>query len=441
MRFAPPISALLILSLAATAGAHQSAQRPSAAARPVAASGFTETVLHTFRAFDRGTKPYKVTVDATGTVYGITAEGGFNGMGCLRGIGCGTAFKLTPNGSGYQHTVLYKFKGTIQNYNVPSSGLLPDAHGALYGTLAYTGPALAGSVYRLEPSRSGYRLHTLYVFQGPPNDGEYPSGGLIADANGALYGTTGGGGGTGCGAFTGCGIVFKLTPSKKPNAPYTETILYRFQGGTDGSYPLGPLYADATGALYGTTDPLVCQADCGTVFKLTPQPSGAYSESTLHAFEGGADGEFPFASVTGDASGAIYGTTIGGGTGGGIVFKLTPSGSGYDETIIHDFQGGTTDGFYPETDVVLDGTGAVYGTTKLGGSSSCEGLGCGIVFKLTPQRSGDYSETILHDFTNVPDGADPGDIFRDLSGNIYGATRGGGGPRRRGTVYRLSPGP
>jgi uncharacterized repeat protein (TIGR03803 family) len=440
MRFAPPISALLILSLAATAGAHQSAKRPSAGARPVAAGGFTETILHTFRAFDRGTKPYGVAVDASGTIYGVTAGGGFDGTGCFRGIGCGTAYKLTPSGSSYKFTRLQVFKGTIQQSNTPSSGLLPGANGALYGTLLWTGPAAAGSVYSLEPSRSGYRLHTLYVFQGPPNDGEYPSGGLIADANGALYGTAGGGGGTGCGAFTGCGIVFKLTPSNKPNAPYTETILYRFQGGTDGRYPQGPLFADASGALYGTTQGDGCQTDCGTVFKLIPQVSGTYTETTLHAFKGGADGDFPFASVTGDASGAIYGTTTGGGSvNDGTVFKLTPNGSGYAETIIHNFQGGTSDGSYPESDIVLDATGTVYGTTLDGGSSSCEGSGCGIVFKLTPQGSGGYSETILHDFANVPDGAHPEVIFRDPSGNIYGATRAGGGPRRRGTIYRLSP--
>ncbi|HEY5093721.1 MAG TPA: choice-of-anchor tandem repeat GloVer-containing protein [Candidatus Eremiobacteraceae bacterium] len=153
-----------------------------------------------------------------------------------------------------------------------------------------------------------------YSFQGG-NDGSDPTGNLIADSSGALYGTTADGN------ALGYGIVFKLTPS---GSGYVESILYAFGGGTDGQRPMAGLIADSTGALYGTTYvggnglPLCgTSIGCGTVFKLTPS-GNSYTESILYRFQynppgpGVWDGAFPYSGVVADASGALFGTTYGG---------------------------------------------------------------------------------------------------------------------------------
>ena len=309
----------------------------------------------------------------------------------------------------------------------------------------WSGSTFAGSVYKLTPTGSGYSLHDLYDFQGPPSDGWEPSGDLIADSRGALYGTTGGGGGTGCGAYTGCGTVFKLnrdSTRSHSRSAYQETILYRFQGGSDGRYPSGTLVADPSGALYGTTQGDDCESDCGNVFKLTPQASGGYTASVLHHFGGTPDGSLPVGGLLIDQTGALYGATNGGGTNGlGSVYKLTPGPSGdYAETILYSFKGGS-DGATPVLQRLLaDSSGALYGTTLSGGATGCYRFGgCGTIFKLTPQGSG-YAESILHSFNDSPDGAHPvGTLIADATGAIYGTTRGGGGSRHRGTVFKLSP--
>ena len=405
-----------------------------------------ERTLHRFDRLIEGTRPFGLVAGANGALYGVTFEGGFNGVGCYNGVGCGTVFSLTPTASGYRERVLYRFKGTVQHVVIPGGGLLIDGSGTLYGTLWWTGSTFAGSVYKLTPSRRGYVESDVYDFQGPPNDGEGPSGDLIVDASGALYGATLGGGGTGCGANTGCGTVFKLTPAtakRRSASRYSETILYRFQGGTDGRYPSGDLVADASGALYGTTQGNACESDCGTVFKLTPNASGGYAESVLHHFGGGSDGTFPVGGLIIDRSGALYGATSGGGTARqGTIYKLTPQPSGgYAETVLYSFQGGS-DGADPVlTHLLADATGALYGTTLSGGAAGCYRFdGCGTIFKLTPQGSGGYAESILHRFGSTPDGAFPvGDLLIDRTGALYGTARGGGGSRRRGTVFKLSP--
>ena len=199
-------------------------------------------------------------------------------------------------------------------------------------------------------------LTTLHSFIGP-RDGANPLAGLTSDAAGNLYGTTSEGGGTTCaGDGTGCGTVFKLTPTG--DGTYAETVLYRFSGGTDGATPLAGLIVDAAGNLYGTTQygGGVCGGwGCGTVFRLTPNANGTYSETVLYKFTAGTDGERPYTGVlVADAAGNLYGTTVAGGGGScawaltcGTVFKLSPNANGgYGETVIYRFAG-RSDGATP----------------------------------------------------------------------------------------------
>jgi uncharacterized repeat protein (TIGR03803 family) len=307
-------------------------------------------------------------------------------------------------------------------------------------------------------------------------DGIQPSAGLIVDASGNLYGTTNGGGSANssdCNVGScGYGTVFKLSPS---GSDYTKTVLYNFcsqTNCTDGATPYAGLIEDAAGDLYGTTYNGGANGG-GTVFKLTPSGNG-YTESVLYNFcsqsQGSAactDGVNPQAGVIQDSSGNLYGTTNLGGTGVplvdgayayGTVFMLAPSGSGYNYAVLYNFcppssTAFCTDGAAPNAALIEDASGNLYGTTVLGGTGThaleCAGLGCGTVFKLSP-NSGGYVETVLYNFcsqggSNCTDGAYPygAGLIEDASGNLYGTTSAGGvnscDNPGCGTVFRLAP--
>ncbi len=218
------------------------------------------------------------------------------------------------------------------------------------------------------PAAAAPQETVLYSFSGGA-DGGHPEAGLVMDGNGALYGTTrGAGGGTD-------GTVFMLAPPGPGRTGWSKTTLHRFTGGDDGGDPEANLIMDASGALYGTTEH-DGGANSGTVFMLTPPVSGEtrWTETVLHALRGGADGAKPSAGLIMDASGALYGTTSQGGGGGcfgqpancGTVFMLTPPVAGetrWTETVLHSFTGGA-DGAYPHAGLVMDTSGALYGTGK-----------------------------------------------------------------------------
>jgi uncharacterized repeat protein (TIGR03803 family) len=288
----------------------------------------------------------------------------------------------------------------------------------------------AGSQLGGEPDRTG-AYNVLHLFTWAKN----PHGNLTFDAAGNLYGTTEDGGGSGCGG-SGCGAVWKLARNAK--GAWTVTILHAFTGGAftagvDGAYPLAGLIFDLAGNLYGTTaggGDLGCHKPygCGVVFKLTPNPDGTWTESVLHSFTG-ADGWEPDAGLIFDATGNLYSTTyVGGAYGQGVVFKLTPNPDGtWTESVLYSFTGGA-DGGYPEAGLIFDAAGDLYGTTAFGGSATCPGGDeCGVVFKLAPNPDGTWTESVLHSFTGGADGANPfaGLIF-DAAGNLYCTTVGGG---------------
>jgi uncharacterized repeat protein (TIGR03803 family) len=253
---------------------------------------------------------------------------------------------------------------------------------------------------------------------GSGGDGYSPYASLI-NVKGTLYGTTEYGGTGNC--PHGCGTVFTITPGG------TETVLYSFQGGSDGRYPYASLI-NVKGTLYGTTKeggPYLA----GTVFSITP----GGTETVLYTFQAdGTDGVFPYAGLI-NVKGTLYGTTYGGGgeSGGGIVFSITPGGA---ETTLYSFQGGS-DGVFPYASLI-NVKGTLYGTTYAGGGDFSGG---GIVFSITPSGA----ETVLHSFGNGGDGAEPYADLVNVKGTLYGTTEYGGAngpPQGVGTIFSITPG-
>ena len=310
---------------------------------------------------------------------------------------------LDQAGAGVSYEVLHRF--TAPEGAKPAAPLIQATDGNFYGTTAYGGSG-GGTVFKLTPSGT---LTTLYSFT-MGADGVWPTDALLQAADGNFYGTTSEGG-----AF-GQGTVFKLTPDG------TLTTLHSFTWTDDGGSPHGALIHGTDGNFYGTTQ-YGGGYGGGTVFRLTPD--GVHT--TLHAFTGGADGSNPEgAALLLGNDGNFYGTTRSGGSGGGTVFKLTPSGT---LTTLHVFTGGA-DGAYSRAPLIQATDGNFYGTTRYGGT-----LNAGTVFQLTPSGT----LTTLHAFTGGADGAYPyGSLLQATDGNFYGTTR-EGGTLNAGTVFQLTP--
>lgn len=334
-----------------------------------------EKVLYSFQGSPDGADPQSTLImDKEGALYGDTLGGGSSF--CSRG--CGTIFKLTPGGQAWTENVLYEFQGGNDGAN-PYGGLVKIKSGALLGTTysaTYNGTR-SGVVFELTPSGSTYSEKVIHVFSGPP-DGLKPMDALVSDSSGNLYGTTLWGGlltRHGRQAHN-WGTVFKLTPS---GSTYTYSVIYRFKGGGDGKYPIAGLLPGPNGVLYGLTNWGGARHDRGlghgTVFELEPMGS-KYREKVLYAFKGHTDGSNPddTPGLVADRSGNLYGTTLHGGGGAcsqgcGTVFKLVPSGSGFNESVLYAFQG-DPDGANPYGGVVIDSKGNLLGPTYSGGLSN-----------------------------------------------------------------------
>jgi len=270
------------------------------------------------------------------------------------------------------------------------------------------------------------RYKVLYRFTGG-TDGSQPFAGLILDTSGNLYGTTPQGG-----AF-GNGVVFKLT--KNSDGSWTESVLHAFAGGTDGATPYAEVTFDTSGNLYGTTQ-YGGASSAGTVFQLAPNSDGTWTERVLYSFTGGSDGANPFSGVIFDGGGNLYGTTYyGGASGAGVVYKLTPNSDGtWIERVLHTFTGGLDGGNPDFGNLTFDTAGNLYGPTGYGGGS-----GSGVVYKLTPSGDGTWTETVLHTFTGGKDGMIPsGTLVFDPMGRLYGVAQGVNGDY--GNVFKLTLG-
>ncbi len=396
------------------------------------ASGATEKVLYNFIATRHGAEPSgPLTADASGNLYGTTDSGGEYAWG--------TVYKLTPNSSGgWTQSVLYSFKGGVDG-SFPTGGVVFDTAGNLFGATQNGGnqTCICGTVFRLAPnSHGGWTKGTIHNFNGN-TDGANPGAGLIFDSAGNLYGTTA----TGLKKSNVFGTVFELTPNSAHN--WTEKVLFAFP--TDRSGGIGPeaLVFDTGGNLYGTAVSGGTQ-QLGVVFKLTPSSQGAWTESVLYSFAGGADGAWPYSPLIFDSAGNLYGTTeMGGSNNYGTVFELKLNGDGsWTEVVLHSFSGGPGDGAEPQAGLTFDHAGNLYGTTNSGGLSNCSfPIGCGVVFQLAPGSGGQWTESILHAFAGGNDGGNPHSqaaLLFDQQGNLYGTT-GAGGPGGVGTVFELSP--
>jgi uncharacterized repeat protein (TIGR03803 family) len=284
----------------------------------------------------------------------------------------------------------------------------------------------AVSMFALVANAASYKETTLYNFHGQ-KDGNGPSSRLLVDASGNFYGATLWGGG-GC-SGKGCGAIYELSPSA---SGWTEQIIYAFKNVPDGENPEN-LLMDASGNIYGTTFAGGANGG-GSVFELSPSTSG-WTETILYSFTGYADGGSP-TSLAFDSAGNLWGTA---GSGGaytwGAVFELSPGSSSWTESVIHSFTGGK-DGGNPGG-LTFDSAGNMYGITGDGGdTTSCSG-GCGTVFILETGSSWTFG--LLFTF-HGPGGANPvGNLAFDAAGNLYGATRNGG--HKYGVVFELTPTP
>ena len=255
----------------------------------------------------------------------------------------------------WNETDLYNFTRQSDGGN-PQSGVIFDAHGNIYGTNVNGGSGY-GVVYEMTPSGDGWTYQVLYTFTGG-QDGANPASLLLFDSAGNLYGTAMSGGLPGCSGF-GCGTVYKLSPS---GSGWTETTLYSFTNGTDGSEPSAGLVADSAGNLYGATPG--SNGNGGTVFELSPS-GGNWTFNLIYDLSGPGPG--PSQNLVRDAAGNLYGVTWGDGAySQGNVFKLTPTGNGWTYTSLHDFTGGP-DGGNALGGLTMDSSGNLYGTTYMGG--------------------------------------------------------------------------
>lgn len=387
----------------------------------VTANAGTEKVLHEFNVQD-GEYPYNgVVLDSAGNLYGTAFYGG------SKTTQFGVVFKLTPEaGGGWTESTIYKFTGGADG-NHPYSHLVMDAAGNLYGTTygANDGGSGKGTAYQLSPQADGsYKFTLLHTFGGG-QDGAQPNGYMGMDSAGSLYGTT----------FTGgsfnLGTAFELTPLS--GGAWKETLLHTFSGGLDGANPSDGVIL-ANGNLYGTTElggNGCSESGCGVVFELAQTENGGWKETFLHRFAHGPDGYSPVGLIF-DSVGNLYGAAAGGEAqcgGCGSVFRLTPNANGtWTDTPLHEFNGQNGSG--PET-LAFDAQGHVYGVTNQGG------IGAGVIFSLDPNQ--DWTETVLYVFLDGVDGGEPvRPLTLDAEGNIYGTTL-SGGTLGVGTVFEFTP--
>src|SRR5580698_1414607 len=342
---------------------------------------WTKTTLYTFRGNPDGywPSPGNMVFDAAGNLYGTTQFGG------SAGFAYGTIFELTPPaeaGGNWTETILYNFTGGDDG-GVPANGVIMDAAGNLFGTTN--------------------------------DDGQY-------------------------GPEKGAGTAFELSPPSVQGGAWTENTLFSFQQIKDGNEP-NELTLDAKGNLFGTrtADNILCTPGnpkyCGTVFELQPE-AGVWKMKILHQFTGSDDGSSPWSGVIFDKQGNLYGTTIGFGGNintGGTVFELRQRAEGngaWAETLLYHFTGGA-DGSAPISDLIFDRAGNLYSTTFYGGDLSCnEGFGCGVVFELSPPEGPGlpWTETVLHTCGQGNDGQDPSaGLTRGKYGAFYGTAAAGGG--------------
>jgi uncharacterized repeat protein (TIGR03803 family) len=368
--------------------------------------GFSVVHSFSFVFAGAGTNPTGVTVDSVGNLLGVT-----DGANAVDGA---VLFKLTPIKGAYVEQVLHSFSCSFDGCVPEGAPAIDPSSGNVFATTAQGAANNVGSFVEFSPDGPIYNESGLFPFTRQSGDQAFSTP-LIQGQR--AYVTTCCDGPKGANGsiitFTTSGLqvvsVFTLPDGK----------------------PYWSLVSDATGVLFGAAVP--SGSTGGYVYRYLPNTSGANggTSSVVFAFTGGSSGSYPAGPVLLGASGTIYGVTSGGGTSGyGVIYKLTPTASGYTETVLHSFTG-PPDGAYPD-DVGLVSDGKfLWGTTTQGGDKSCN---CGTLFSISTSGT---QYLIRHTFSYT-DGSSPSGSLATYKGDIYGVA-GLGGPSGVGVVYRYKP--
>ena len=382
----------------------------------------TFSIIHSFHsgAFD-GDTPYSGVTIRGGTLYGTTLEGGTN---CGMGHSCGTVYQLSHAGNNWVERLIYRFPTRPFGGVYPFARVVFGPDGHLYGTASQS-DSIYGAVYELIPPMSICRTVAcywsgagIYSLLGD-SDGEYRNTAILS--------------GTSTATSMALrqweereGTVFQMS---KSGNNWTETTIYKFKLGDEGCYPESGLVMDNNGNFFGTTSSCSPKGN-GGVYELTYNPQTGWKETTLYRFTGGTDGGSPWAGLTLDSTGNLYGASSVG-TAGATVFELSPSGNTYMFKVPYHFPSGLRG---PLASLTLDAAGNLYGTTVSAGTH-----GLGTIFKLTNTANG-WVYASLHDFTGGDDGGYPiSNVSIDTDGTLYGTSSGGYGQAGDGIVWMIKP--
>jgi len=394
---------------------------------PLAWCGTQFKVLHNFGAGKDGSDPSgSLILGSKGNLFGVTGGGG---TGQCSDYGCGTVFELIPQSDGrWKEVTLRSFAGGGGGA-APQGALVFDHLGNLYGTMAGDNGAATWGVFELV-RLEGWTVSVLYMDAAGP--------GLIIDSLGNLYGAMA----PGLYRYSAIAELSRGADGRAYTPLYSFCAKYGCPDGED--LPAPPIW-DGKGNLFGTTyeggiGQPACWTSfgCGVIFEMTPNGGGTWTYHVLHRFASHTtDGQTPDAGLVMDAAGNFYGnTSLGGAYGNGTIFKFSFVGGRWKKTVLYDFPN-YADGVLPGEMMVFDKQGNLYGATESGGLVGCGGYTCGVVFKLTPQKSGRWSYTVLHKFTGA-DGGFPWGVIVDSKGNIFGTTA-EFGKYQAGTAFEIMP--
>lgn len=400
-----------------------------AVALPAAAQQLTQPNLQTLHVFsggaDGGNPTGGLISTPDGTLHGTTLYGGTSSQVCL-GIGCGVVFQERPPksiGEAWAFSTIYTFQGGIDGAS-PTSPLAFDPHsGALYGSTFGDSAVPAGNIFRLTPPAdpaAKWTFENIYVFKGGADGRIVGASTPLVVARGRVFGITHDGGSSAACGSGGCGTFFVLAPPATAGGDWTKTVLFDFSGGDGGSAPVSTSRFDTSGSIYIATSD-----GHGAIVRLTPPRSGpAWTETVLYRFTGGVDGTGPFSLVLG-ANGEVFGIAGGGGRGkAGIAFELSPSPeTPWAKTTIHTFLPHGFSGNLGPSSLAESATGSLIGV-RFGELD----FGAGAVFELTPPaqpgtRWG-FSQPWNFNTMGGPS-RNPENVVPGAFGGLYGVLNGG----------------
>jgi uncharacterized repeat protein (TIGR03803 family) len=397
---------------------------------------YTANIIYNFGFGSDGWGPTSLVFDTQGNLFGTTLTGGAYHQGTIFKLTQQPGGSWTES---ILYSFCPNFNQNCPDGTGPSPGLVFDSAGNLYGTTQNGGAyAESGVVFELSPQKDGTWTETVLHSFGNGSDGAEPEAGLTFDKAGNLYGTTYRGGSSPA-CF--CGTVFELSPAANGRWTEQVLYNFcSLSNCADGQMPTGGVIFDSAGNLYGTTSGGGLFPNAGTVFELGPGTGNQWTESVLYALPFVLSySDLPGGTLVQDKSGNLYGATQLGDSGSGIdqgtVFEVSHgSGSGWNGSVIYSLcsQDSTcADGAQPLAGVTFDQAGNVYGTTSTGGAQ-----GWGVVFVIRPQSDGSWHGSTLYSFLGHEHGSNPGRLIFDSSGNLYGVASDGsyGG----GIVYKLT---